>query len=338
MKREHPNELAHCKALTLAAFVLVATALAANAATEERVNKHFTVTAGGTLVVDVAFGSIEVSTNDTSEVVVDAWRKVGRKNKAQEEAFLRDNPIEMKQDGSKVTIHARGTGGNSVSSWSGQNINEANYVITVPPKFSARLQSGGGGMSVSDLTGEFNARAGGGGLGFARLEGPLDAETGGGGIHARDCKGALKLNTGGGGVDVAGGSGSLDGTVGGGGITVKKFQGPVHVICGGGGLQIEEISGDVRGSTGGGGITLVLPWELTGGVDLSTGGAGIEVSAPGNLAFNLDAETGGGSVWTDLPVTVSGHLKRGRLKGPVNGGGKAVVLRTGGGGIVVKKR
>src|SRR5215472_13930573 len=148
MKREHPNELANCKALTLAALVLVATALAATAATEERVNKHFTVTAGSTLVVDVAFGSIEVSTNDTSEVVVDAWRKVGRKNKAQEEAFLKDHPIEMKQDGSKVTIHTRGQGRNSASSWGGPIINEANYIITVPPKFSARLQSGGGGMSV----------------------------------------------------------------------------------------------------------------------------------------------------------------------------------------------
>ena len=43
--------------------------------------------------------SIDVSTNATSEVVVDVWRKIGRKKKADEEAFLRDNPVKFAQAG-----------------------------------------------------------------------------------------------------------------------------------------------------------------------------------------------------------------------------------------------
>src|SRR6266481_2372825 len=57
------------------ACLLLVTPLIALAATEERLNKQFTVQPGGTIIVDVDFGSITISTNATSAVTVDAWRK-----------------------------------------------------------------------------------------------------------------------------------------------------------------------------------------------------------------------------------------------------------------------
>jgi len=72
-------------------------------------------------------------------------------------------------------------------------------------------------------------------------------------------------------------------------------------------------------------------------VKLSTGGGGISVSIPTTAAFTLDAKTSGGGVSTELPVTVVGKLAHGHLEGPVNGGGKAVMLRSGGGSIRLKK-
>ena len=74
-----------------------------------------------------------------------------------------------------------------------------------------------------------------------------------------------------------------------------------------------------------------------GGVQLSTGGGSISVSVPATAAFNLDAKTSGGNVSTELTVAVVGKLQRGRLEGPVNGGGKLVQLRSGGGGIQLNK-
>jgi hypothetical protein len=81
----------------------------------------------------------------------------------------------------------------------------------------------------------------------------------------------------------------------------------------------------------------VLPSEVAGTVKLSTGGGGITVSVPATAAFDLDAKTSGGGVSTDLPVAVVGKLEHGRLQGPVNGGGKSVELRSGGGSIHLKK-
>jgi hypothetical protein len=322
--------------MKLTCLLFLITSVAALAATEEKLNHHFAVQPGGAVAVEVDFGTIDISTNATSEVVVDVWRKIGRRKKADEEAFLRDNPVEFAQDGNAVTIRSH-----SKPKWSwsmsGRNQNEAKYTLSVPAQFNARVRTGGGGVRVVDLTGDVKAYTGGGGLSFARLHGALDGDTGGGGVNAAGCDGALTFRTGGGGIEVAGSSGSLDGTTGGGSVSVRKFQGPARVASGGGGLTIESVDGAVDASTGGGSISAVLPSELSDTMKLSTGGGGISVSVPASAAFNLDAKTSGGGVSTDLPVTVVGKVEHGRLQGPVNGGGKSVQLRSGGGSILLKK-
>ena len=323
-------------ALKPSLLLFLITSVSALAATEERLNHRFSGQSGGTVVVEVDFGSINVSTNATSEVVVDVWRKIGRRKKTDEQAFLRDNPVEFTQDGNTVTIRSHGKTKRSWS-WIGRNENQAKYTISVPARSNARLKTGGGDIEVDDLVGEVRADTGGGGLTFARLNGSARGETGGGSVKARACEGTLTLRTGGGGIEVTGGSGALDGTTGGGSITVREFQGPAHVRSGGGGLTIERVQGAVEASTGGGSISAVLPSEVADTVKLSTGGGGISVSVPATAAFDLDANTAGGRVASDLPVSVVGKVHEGRLQGPVNGGGKAVELRSGGGSIHLKK-
>ena len=56
-----------------------------------------------------------------------------------------------------------------------------------------------------------------------------------------------------------------------------------------------------------------------------------------NAAFDLDAVTSGGGVRSELPVPVVGEMAYGHLKGAVNGGRPTARLRSGGGGIYVKK-
>jgi hypothetical protein len=324
-------------ALKLTSLLLLLTSVTAVATTEEEIHRRFAAQPSGTVVVEVDFGTIAVSTNATGEVVVDVWRKIGRKKKADEEAFLRDNPVEFTQESSTVTIQSRSKSKRS-GSWSGRYQNEAKYTISVPARFSARLKTGGGGIDVVDLTGEVRAHTGGGGLGFARLHGQLDGNTGGGSVKASGCEGTLNLRTGGGSIEVTDGSGSLNGKTGGGSVSVKRFQGAAQVASGGGGLTLEDVDGAVDASTGGGSISAVLPYELSGEVKLSTGGGGITVGVPGTAAFDLDARTSGSGVSTEVPVTVLGAMERGRLRGPVNGGGKTVQLRSGGGSIHLKKR
>jgi hypothetical protein len=62
--------------------------------------------------------------------------------------------------------------------------------------------------------------------------------------------------------------------------------------------------------------------------------------SPGARGDNLDARTSGGRVSTDLPVvvTVVGEHKTDVLQGKLNGGGKALVLKTSAGNIRLRKR
>lgn len=317
-------------------ILLFASCLVASAETDEQINKSFTVQPGGKLVVDVDFGSIEVNTNSATEVTVDVLRKVTRSTKADEEAFLRDHPVTFSQDGKTVTISSRSKlkFGNW---WHGNQRTEGKYTITVPAPFSAQLKTSGGGIAVSDLTGEVRAGTSGGGLRFARLHGTLNGETSGGGIHMTDCEGPQKVHTSGGSIEVAGGSGSLEGNTSGGSVTVKEFHGAAHVESSGGGITIENVAGKIDGSTSGGTISARFSAPLSEEVKLETSGGGVTLRVPENSAFDLDASTSGGSVASELPVATVGKVAHSHLKGPVNGGGKPVVLRTSGGSIHVKK-
>ncbi len=316
--------------------LLLISSLVAVAATEEQLNKSFTVQPKGKLVVDVDFGSIELATHETDEVVVDVWRKITRKNQAAEQEFLKDHPVTFSQDGNTVTVRCRrkGVGG---WSWGGRSRREGKYTITVPAQFDARLKTSAGSIAVSDLAGGVKAKTSGGGLHFARVRGPLDGETSGGGIRLSDCEGDLKIRTSGGGIDVSGGSGSLDGHTSGGSVVIKGFEGDAQVGTSGGDLAVENVMGAVEGSTSGGSVSAVLPSPLAGDVQLSTSAGGVTVVVPADAAFDLDASTSSGRVRSELPVTVVGTQERDRLKGTVNGGGKSVVLRSSAGSVQLKK-
>ena len=93
--------------MKLIPLLLFAGCLAVSAETEEQINKRFAVQPGGKLVVDVDFGSIDISTNASSEVTVDIFRKISRRNKSSEEEFLRERPVTFSQDGNTLTIQSR---------------------------------------------------------------------------------------------------------------------------------------------------------------------------------------------------------------------------------------
>ncbi|MEO7675576.1 MAG: DUF4097 family beta strand repeat-containing protein [Verrucomicrobiota bacterium] len=319
----------------IALFLLLISS-AAFAATEDQTNKTFKATPGGHLVVNVDFGSIEVTTNAGNEIAVDVWRKITRKNTQEEQEFLRDNPVKLLQAGDALTIQCQRKEKNRWS-FGGRNLNEAKYTIRVPAQFNAALNTAGGGIAVSDLSGEVKADTSGGGLRFTRVRGPLNGNTSGGSIGVADCEGKIRIQTSGGGIDINGGSGSVEGETAGGSITVKTFSGPATVETSGGGITIEKVAGKIKGSTSGGSINAVLVSPLPGDVTLSTAGGGITVRVPTDAALNLDAETSGGGVSSDLPVTMEGKKERSRLKGTINGGGPVVHLRSSGGGIGVKK-
>ena len=148
--------------MKLTSILLLLTSCAALAATEEQLNKNFNVTSGGSLVVDVDFGSIDVTTSATDEVSVDVWRKVTRKDKADEEHFLRENPVQFLHEGDTVTVRCRQKQEkNRWFNWgSTGNRAEGKVTIRVPARFNASLDTSGGAITAPTASRDGSSAAG----------------------------------------------------------------------------------------------------------------------------------------------------------------------------------
>ena len=84
-------------------------------------------------------------------------------------------------------------------------------------------------------------------------------------------------------------------------------------------------------------LTARLGSKMDHGWLIHTGDGRVNVTLPDNFSAELYAHTGDGHITMDFPVTVSGSLERGRMRGKLNGGGELLEISTGDGSIHVGK-
>jgi hypothetical protein len=242
-----------------ALFILILAAVPAFALTEENVSQSLDGAPGGRLIVDVDFGTIDVSAGPDDKVSVQAHRKIDSDSDAQEKEYFASTPVNVTKDGSTVTIRARRPNKDKSLSWSGRCNMDARYTVRVPKTFNSELRTGGGTIMVAEIAGTMSADTSGGKLRFTHLKGATGATTSGGSIELNGCEGPLKVDTSGGRIDATDGSGSLEARTSGGSIVVRNFTGDAKVETSGGRLDFENINGKIVGRTSGRSIRSTLP-------------------------------------------------------------------------------
>jgi DUF4097 and DUF4098 domain-containing protein YvlB len=334
----------HDSALRTLSSVLIRTAIIslfpfasfyAFARTEDNVQKQLTVSPGGQLVVDVDFGSIEVSAGGDNQVSIEAHRVIDTHNEAEEREFLLNAPILVTQEGNTVTVSAKQNVERNWN-WDQYIMTSARYVIHTPKPFNAQLNTHDGKISVNELAGKVAVQSNGGDLNFARVRGAIDGQTDGGQVKVTDCNGTLRISTSGGDIEGSGGSGSLDACTSGGSITVRPFAGPIKTETGGGNLNLDKIETHVTGKTSGGSIRVSLGDALSGDVQLETSGGDVEVAVPPAVGLTLDAAANGGRIISDLPFRPVAQSEY-RLQATINGGGRSLTLKTSSGDIHISQ-
>jgi putative adhesin len=316
-------------------LLLVAATTSAFALSEENINQQLDAAPGGRIIVDVDFGTIDVSAGADDKVVVDVYRKIDSNNQAQEKEYVAAAPVIVSKEGNTVTIRARCQQKDRDLNWSGRCSMDARYTVRVPRNFHSELRTGGGTIIGAELTGTMSADTSGGKLKFTHLKGPTGATTSGGSIELNGCEGAVKVDTSGGRIESIDGSGSLEARTSGGSIVVRNFGGDTKVETSGGRLAFENVNGKITGRTSGGSITARLRSPVPGDVNLETSAGSIEVTVPPDAGLDVEAEASSGRVTSDLPF-VGIRTDREQLKGKINGGGKSLVLRTSAGSISIK--
>jgi hypothetical protein len=315
-------------------LVLFALVVTASAVTEENISRQFDVTPGGKLVVDVDFGTINVTGGADDKVVIEAFRKIDFGDEAKEKEYFAAAPVAISQDGNVVTVRAHHT--KSKGFWSfGHSEMDGRYTIRVPKRFLTDLQTEGGDVTAGEITRDVTAKTSGGKLAFERLEGTLTANTSGGSIKVEDCRGPIEIETSGGDITVADGTGTLNAKTSGGRIDVRNFSGDTEVRTSGGNLSLQRITGRIIGKTSGGSIRASIPDAVVGDVRLETSAGNIDVSLPATATVDIDASASVGEIFSLLPLETS-DVDREHLRGKMNGGGKSVKLETSAGNITLK--
>ncbi|RKX30147.1 MAG: hypothetical protein DRP71_15540 [Verrucomicrobia bacterium] len=296
----HSHHPVRILAITVLSFLL--TTVATQAMTTEEINRTLEAESGGTLIIKVDSGQIDVSGKSTSTVEIEISRSIGDSSKEKEADYLAKHPVTIEQEGNQITITQKG-GKRSTSGWwfnRGPKI-KARYTISVPDKFNVDLETSGGAINARNLTGNVAVNTSGGSIALAYLHGPTNAHTSGGSITAESGSGDLKLHT------------------------------------SGGSLTVIAHDGNINGHTSGGSIRATLLSRPSSDCSLSTSGGSIRVKLPPDTAVTLDASTSGGSVSSDFDVPGRDPKKKNRLSGPINGGGPALHLRTSGGNIRINR-
>ncbi|HEX6748200.1 MAG TPA: DUF4097 family beta strand repeat-containing protein [Longimicrobium sp.] len=263
------------------------------AAQESTIDRTFPARPGGTLNLDLRpGGSVRVEAWDRDEVHVQGT--LGGRD-------WREQVVTARPTGDGVELRVSFEG--ERESYSTDN----RFEVHVPRRYSVRMSSGGGDLSVRGLEGEFSGSTGGGAIRLENVSGEAHLSTGGGGINVTDSRLDGNVSTGGGNVVFRNVTGSVNGRTGGGSVTHEDSprSGTVRrasasggrgrtIETGGGDVNIPSADGDVRASTGGGDITI---GTVDGGVRASTGGGDVRIAS---AAGDLELRTGGGSVVATL--------------------------------------
>jgi hypothetical protein len=315
-------------------LVLFALAVTASAATEENISRQLDVTSGGKLVVDVDFGTINVTAGADDKIVIEAFRKIDFRDEAKEKEYFAAAPVAISQDGNVVTVRAHYA--KSKGFWSfGHSEMDGRYTIRVPKRFETDLHTEGGDVTAGEITGNVTVKTSGGKLVFKHLEGPLTARTNGGSINVADCRGSIQIETSGGDIVIADGTGTLDAKTSGGRIDVRNFSGDAEVRTSGGNLSLQRVAGKMTGKTSSGSIRASITDAVIGNVRLETNAGNIDLSLPVTATVNIDASTSMGEVSSRLPLETA-NVGREHLRGKLNGGGKSVELKTSVGNITIE--
>lgn len=311
-----------CRLVPSLAAVLCLVTLPLSA--ESRMEKTLRLDPGGRLSIDTDMGSVSVVGTNTAGV-----RMVVTSRRREVEDLLR---FDFREDPGSVAVTARRRHGR-IFGWarSGESVH---WEVRVPAQTQLDIDTSGGRIRIEGLRSDARLETSGGGIAVRDHVGDLNGDTSGGGIALERIRGRVRVETSGGGIQGTQIDGPIQAETSGGSVRLDRVSGDIRAHSSGGGIHIHEAGARVEADTSGGGIEASFAKGNARGGILETSGGGIEVSLDPSVGLRIDAS--GNSVHADLPITVQGSVRRGKLQGTLGGGGELLRLHTSGGGVRIQ--
>jgi hypothetical protein len=314
MKKRNPT-------LLILALALCAVSLAnAASGTRDEIEESFHVRPNGVLKIDADLGNVEITTSDSDTVRIEFTRefKVATAEEANE---LRQRvQIEMGQHDhtgtadNLVTLNVRYTGSRHGNE---RNKVRLDFRIAMPRKFNLEMRTVGS-AKVADIDGWAKARVDGGSLQMGKVKERVSARTNGGSFSAGDL-------------------GELDVESRGGSVSAGRVNGKVRAIAEGGSVSITEANDAIDARAAGGSVAAYISRQPGSDSRLIAEAGNVDLRLPPSIAVSLNAECSAGRINSDFSVTGIVHTSETRLKGDINGGGPAILVRASAGNINLRK-
>lgn len=293
------------------------------------VSKHFPASTVNRVDVQTIGGQIQVEGSNAGKASVEVILSPNGKQLTKSEKDLKrlfDKEYDLEVDVKNGVLMAKAK--RKTSQRSGNHPVSVSFKITVPHHITSQLQTSGGGITLSNLTGNQNFRTSGGSLKLAHLSGQVDGKTSGGSIHATDCEGDITLNTSGGSINLQKIQGQLTVKTSGGSITGSDISGTLSARTSGGSIKLTNCEGGVQASTSGGSITASLK-KVSAPLALKTSAGSIHITVPKD-GYDVDLR---GSRVNRPSSDFLGTATRKAVKAKLNGGGKAIQASTSAGSV-----
>ncbi|HUZ58538.1 MAG TPA: hypothetical protein VMU83_07140 [Hanamia sp.] len=335
-------------------FAIIVTSFAVNAQNKSDKEPYLTRTFPSetinSVVSKTSGGNISVTAVNPSQsrVEVFVWQN-GHWNNALSNDELKTKianyyDLDISVNNGKLTATASPK--DRITNWKGTL--SFSFKIYVSENVSTKLETSGGNIVLTGLSGDQDFTTSGGNLDLNGLSGKVKGRTSGGNIYLQNCKNDLDLTTSGGNIDAQNSTGNITVTTSGGSIKLDKLSGNIKAQTSGGNIEGVTIDGILSAHTSGGNVSLLA---LNCSLKTSTSGGNIQVSVnkPGNYISisnsagkvdlilpkntGMDLKLSAMKISTENLENFSGNNSKDEINGTVNGGGIPVTVEVNGGKI-----
>jgi DUF4097 and DUF4098 domain-containing protein YvlB len=196
-----------------------------------------------------------------------------------------------------------------------------------------------GSINIRKARGRLEAKDSGGNISIGEAGGDVAGQTSSGSIEIRTAKGTVDARDSGGDIRIEQADGQTVARTSSGTIRIGLAKGRVEARNSGGGIEVGEARDAVLAETSSGPIRVSFSAPPKAESRLEVSGGGVTVGLPASAALDLNARSSGGRVVSEMALTlaVHGEQRPGELRGRLNGGGPALILRASSGDIWLKK-
>lgn len=253
---------------TSALIFFLAAATSVGAA-EKTFDRTFTVSPGGSLVVEADSATVLVAGGNSNQVVI-------RMKARGPEDQLAKMTFDATQSGDEVRATMKRTEKQSWLKWGSWN-SDGTIQVTVPQNYRVNVRTSGGSVELKDTAGEATLNTSGGDIKAKNLKGEFQARTSGGSVRAESIRGDLDVKTSGGDLHLIDIDGKISGSTSGG-----------SVRC-----SLVGANRGITARTSGGSIELTLPRGTTGELEASTSGGNVRSELPVTTTSASDSRLAG---------------------------------------------